>query len=119
LNRLMAAEFDHHLSQERAENGAAGGKNRDGATRKPVLTDDSAGEVSIPRDREARFDPVLIGKYQRRLPGFDNKVISLYARGMSTREIQGRSLQRFHVRSTWKAGGGTWRSYMASRSRRN
>ena len=42
--------------------------------------------VTIPRDREARFDPVLIGKY---LPGFDDKVISLYARGMSTREIQG------------------------------
>ncbi len=45
--------------------------------------------MTIPRDREARFDPVLIGKYQRRLPGFDDKVISLYTRGMSTREIQG------------------------------
>ncbi len=45
--------------------------------------------VTIPRDREARFDPVLVGKYQRRLPGFDDKVISLYTRGMSTREIQG------------------------------
>jgi transposase-like protein len=54
-----------------------------------VLTDDSHVEMTIPRDREARFDPVLIGKYQRRLPGFDDKVISLYTRGMSTREIQG------------------------------
>ena len=43
----------------------------------------------MPRNREARFDPVLIGKYQRRLPGFDDKVILLYARGLSTREIQG------------------------------
>jgi len=87
LNRLMAAEFGHHLTQERA---AGEGKNhRNGSTIKRVLTDDSRVEVTIPRDREARFDPVLIGKYQRRLPGFDDKVISLYARGMSTREIQG------------------------------
>ena len=87
LNRLMAAEFDHHLAQDRA---AGEGKNhRNGSTRKRVLTDDSHVEVTIPRDREARFDPVLIGKYQRRLPGFDDKVISLYTRGMSTREIQG------------------------------
>jgi putative transposase len=87
LNRLMAAEFEHHLAQDRA---AGDGKNhRNGSTRKRVLTDDSHVEVTIPRDREARFDPVLIGKYQRRLPGFDDKVISLYTRGMSTREIQG------------------------------
>jgi putative transposase len=87
LNRLMAGEFEHHLAQERA---AGAGKNhRNGSTRKRVLTDDSHVEVTIPRDREARFDPVLIGKYQRRLPGFDDKVISLYTRGMSTREIQG------------------------------
>jgi transposase-like protein len=69
LNRLKAAEFEHHMQQERA---AGGGRNhRNGSTRKRVLTDDSHVEVTIPRDREARFDPVLIGKYQRRLPGFD------------------------------------------------
>src|SRR3954470_24661304 len=82
----MAAEFDHHLAQDRAS--GEGRNHRNGATRKRVLTDDGHVEVTIPRDREARFDPVLIGKYQRRLPGFDDKVISLYARGLSTREIQ-------------------------------
>lgn len=87
LNRLMAAEFDHHLVAEKAA--GAGPNHRNGSTRKRVLTDDGHVEVTIPRDREARFDPVLIGKYQRRLPGFDDKVISLYARGLSTREIQG------------------------------
>jgi putative transposase len=87
LNRLMAAEFEHHMVQERAA--GVGRNHRNGSTRKRVLTDDSHVEVTIPRDREARFDPVLIGKYQRRLPGFDDKVISLYTRGMSTREIQG------------------------------
>lgn len=87
LNRMMAAEFDQHLTEDRASNG---GKNhRNGSSRKRVLAGDGHVEVTIPRDREARFDPVLIGKYQRRLPDFDDKVISMYARGMSTREIQG------------------------------
>jgi putative transposase len=87
LNRLMAAEFDHHLIKDRVSNE---GKNpRNGSSRKRVLAGDGHVEVTIPRDREARFDPVLIGKYQRRLPDFDDKVISLYTRGMSTREIQG------------------------------
>jgi len=90
LNRMMAAEFEHHLAQEPAETLDGTSRNhRNGSTRKRVLTGDHKVEVTIPRDREARFDPVLIGKYQRRLPGFDDKVISLYARGMSTREIQG------------------------------
>src|SRR5689334_8638538 len=87
LNRLMAAEFDHHLDQERA--GGEGRNHRNGATRKRVLAGDGTVEITVPRDREARFEPVLIGKYQRRLPGFNDTVISLYARGMSTREIQG------------------------------
>jgi putative transposase len=87
LNRLMAAEFDHHLTQDRT---AMEGKNhRNGSSRKRVLASDGHVDVTIPRDREARFDPVLIGQYQRRLPDFDDKVISLYTRGMSTREIQG------------------------------
>ena len=62
--------------------------HRNGATRKRVLTGEGHVEVTVPRDREACFEPVLIGKYQRRLPGFNDKVISLYARGMSTRAIQ-------------------------------
>jgi putative transposase len=83
----MAAEFDQHLTEDRASN--AGKNHRNGSSRKRVLAGDGHVEVTIPRDREARFDPVLIGKYQRRLPDFDDKVISMYARGMSTREIQG------------------------------
>lgn len=87
LNRMMAAEFDQHLTEDRASN--EGKNHRNGSTRKRVLAGDGHVEVTIPRDREARFDPVLIGRYQRRLPDFDDKVISMYARGMSTREIQG------------------------------
>jgi putative transposase len=90
LNRMMAAEFDQHIEQDRAVAPPEAAKNhRNGSSRKKVLTDDGHVEVTIPRDRDARFDPILIGKYQRRLPGFDDKVISLYARGMSTRQIQG------------------------------
>src|SRR4051794_8273913 len=57
--------------------------------RKSVITDTGKLDLQIPRDRQASFDPQLIAKYQRRFPGFDDKVISMYARGMSTREIVG------------------------------
>jgi transposase-like protein len=49
--------------------------------------------LDIPRDRQATFEPQLVGEYQRRLPGFDNHVISMYARGMSVREIEGHLLE--------------------------
>ena len=52
-----------------------------------MLTDTGKLELSIPRDRHGRFDPVLIGKYRRRFAGFDDKIIALYARGLTTREI--------------------------------
>jgi putative transposase len=82
--RVLNAEMDHHLSREgSAEN------RRNGYGSKTVLTDTAKLEIAIPRDRQATFDPQLIGKYQRRLPGFDDKIISMYARGMSTREISG------------------------------
>ncbi len=53
-----------------------------------MLTDSGKLELSIPRDRQGRFEPALIAKYQRRFPGFDQKIIALYARGMTTRDIQ-------------------------------
>jgi putative transposase len=77
--------MDAHLEQD---NERVAGNHRNGRSRKRVLTDTGQMEVSIPRDRQGRFDPQLIEKYRRRLPGFDDKVIALYARGMTTREIQ-------------------------------
>lgn len=94
--RALGAEMDHHLSVGEAD-GRANSRNGFGA--KTVLTDTGKIELEIPRDRLARFDPKLIGKYQRRFPGFDDKVISMYARGMSTREIQGH-LQELYLIST-------------------
>jgi putative transposase len=83
--RVLNAEMDHHLGQDPEQ---AAGNHRNGSSCKTVLTDSGKLELSIPRDRHGRFDPQLIAKYQRRFPGFDQKVIALYARGMSTREIQ-------------------------------
>lgn len=82
--RALNAEMDHHLEGDEGI-----GNSRNGYGRKRVVTDGGSMDLQIPRDRQASFDPQLIAKYQRRFPGFDNKIISMYARGMSTREIAG------------------------------
>jgi putative transposase len=89
-NRVLSAELDDHLDGE-----AAAGKpnRRNGYSKKTVLGETSKLELRIPRDREGTFDPKLIAKYQRRFPGFDEKIISMYARGMSVREIQGHLME--------------------------
>lgn len=81
--RALNAEMDHHLATGEAAN------SRNGYGRKSVVTDTGMIDLEIPRDRQSTFDPQLIAKYQRRLPGFDDKIISMYARGMSTREFVG------------------------------
>lgn len=83
--RILNAEMDVHLT---SESEAGTGNHRNGSSSKTVLTPEGSMELSIPRDRHGRFDPALIGKYRRRFPGFDDKIIALYARGMSTRDIQ-------------------------------
>ena len=81
--RVLNAEMDHHLAGEEP------GNRRNGYGKKTGITDTGQIELEVPRDRQASFDPQLIAKYQRRFPGFDDKIISMYARGMSTREIVG------------------------------
>lgn len=83
--RMLNAEMDHHLGQADEQ---AAGNHRNGTSGKSVLTETGKLTLSIPRDRHGRFDPQLIAKYQRRFPGFDQKIIALYARGMTTRDIQ-------------------------------
>src|SRR4249919_3761566 len=82
--RALNAEMDHHLASDDST-----GNTRNGYGRKTVMTDTGKLQLDVPRDREASFDPQLIPKYQRRFPGFDEKIVSMYARGMSTREITG------------------------------
>lgn len=79
--RALKAEMDHHLTGDEPSN------RRNGYGKKTILTDGGSMELSIPRDRAGTFNPQLIGKYQRRFPGFDEKIISMYGRGMSVREI--------------------------------
>jgi putative transposase len=90
--RVLNAEMDHHLAdstQDEVSEGEKSGNRRNGYSKKTVLSENEAMELAIPRDRRGSFEPQLIAKYQRRFPGFDDKIISMYARGMSVREIQG------------------------------
>ncbi len=82
--RALNAEMDHHPA---GEDGADNLRN--GYGRKTVMTDTGKLAIDVPRDRQSSFDPQLIAKYQRRFRGFDDKIVSMYARGMGTREITG------------------------------
>jgi putative transposase len=92
--RVLNAELDHHLEGSEPD-GRANGRNGYGA--KTVLTGSGKLDLQVPRDRLSTFDPQLIAKYQRRFPGFDDKIVSMYARGMSTREIQGHLRQLYGI----------------------
>ena len=91
--RALSTEMEVHLSEERSDppllEQNAPTNRRNGTSQKTVTTDIGKIVPDIPRDRNGTFDPLLISKYQRRFPEFDAKIISMYARGMSTREIQG------------------------------
>lgn len=88
--RMLNAELDHHLEAEAGQETEPGKprNHRNGYSGKTVLTDTGKLELETPRDRQGTFSPQLIAKYRRRLPGFDAKIISMYARGMAVREIQ-------------------------------
>ena len=92
--RALNAEMDHHLDGEPA---AGRTNSRNGYGRKTVLTESGKLPISVPRDRLSTFEPQLIAKYRRRLPGFDDKVISMYARGLSVREIQGHLAELYGI----------------------
>ncbi len=88
--RALEGEMTHHLGYPpRAPSGRNTGNSRNGKTLKTVRTGTEDVDLSIPRDRNGDFEPQLVRKHQRRLPGFDDKVLALYARGMTTRDIQG------------------------------
>src|SRR5689334_9329100 len=96
--RILGAELTHHLGYGPGEaKPAAQPNHRNGTTPKTVLTDDDSVTLEIPRDRAGTFEPRLIPKHVRRLPGFDQKVLSLYARGMTVREIQGHLEELYQI----------------------
>jgi putative transposase len=90
LERALGAELTHHLGYEKGDPGGRGsGNSRNGTSSKTLLTDDGEIEIEVPRDRVGTFEPVIVAKGQTRFDGFDEKIISLYGRGMTVREIQG------------------------------
>ncbi len=97
--RMLNAEMDQHLDNEAADGRV---NTCNGCGQKTVLTGTGRLALDIPRDRQGTFDPQLIAKYQRCFPGFDDKIVSMYARGMSVREIQGhiRELYGVHLLRT-------------------
>lgn len=98
MNRAMQAELTDHLGYEPGDAAGHGsGNNRNGTSAKTVLTDAGAVPVKVPRDRNGEFEPKLVPKHQRRLNGFNDIVISLVARGMSTRDVQSHIAEAYQV----------------------
>jgi putative transposase len=86
IEKALGAELGVHLDAPQGDDGRR--NHRNGRSSKTVLTDVGAVRIDVPRDREGTFEPRLIPKHERRLAGFDDKIVSLYARGMTVREIQ-------------------------------
>lgn len=96
VERALEGELTTHLGYEKhATEGHNTGNSRNGTTPKGVLTGAGELDIEVPRDRNGDFEPQLVKKGQRRLAGFDDKVIALYARGLTTREIQGHLLDLY------------------------
>ena len=90
LERALNAELTHHLGYEKHDpEGRGSGNSRNGTGRKNLKGDFGEIEIEVPRDRRGEFEPKIVSKHQRRFDGFDDKILSMYARGMTTREIQG------------------------------
>ncbi|MGW7005888.1 IS256 family transposase [Streptomyces sp. NPDC054933] len=89
LERALDAEMTEHLGYEKHDPAGRGsGNSRNGTSPKTVLTDAGAVTLAVPRDRDGSFEPQLVPKHARRLAGFNEQILSLYARGMSVRDIR-------------------------------
>ena len=101
IERALGAEMSHHLGYAAGEDKPESRTNhRNGKSGKTLLTDDGPVRIEVPRDREAAFEPRLIGKHERHFTGFDDKIIAMYARGMTVREIQGFLAQMYGTEVT-------------------
>ena len=98
IERALSAEMSHHLGYTSGQVKLEGTTNhRNGSSPKTVLTDTGSLRIDVPREREGSFEPQLIGKHERCLTGFDDKIIAMYARGMTVREIQGFMAEMYAV----------------------
>ena len=89
VERALSAEMSHHLGYEpHAAEGRNSGNSRNGTGKKTLVTEQGEMTIEVPRDRNGTFEPKLVKKHQTRFTGFDDKILSMYARGMSARDIQ-------------------------------
>jgi putative transposase len=88
VERALAAELDVHLHAEQDAAEARTGNRRNGKSSKTLQTEQGPVPIAVPRDRHGTFEPQLVKKHQTRIPGLDDKILGMYARGMSTRDIE-------------------------------
>ena len=89
LEQMLESELTEHLGYERySPNGKNSGNSRNGKTHKTLKNDNGQIELTVPRDRESTFDPIIVKKYERTIGPIEDKIISMYAKGMTTRDIQ-------------------------------
>ena len=98
VERMLVGELNHHLGYEKHEVAGYGtGNSRNGKSRKTLKNEAGEMTIEVPRDRNGTFEPKLIEKHQTRLVGFDDKILSLYALGMTVRYIQGHLQEMYGV----------------------
>lgn len=98
LEQALDSELTGHLGyQKNAFEGRNSGNSRNGKTGKTLKTDHGDMEITVPRDRNSEFEPQIVKKGQRRFTGFDDKILSMYARGMTVRDIQDHLLDIYNV----------------------
>ncbi|MDZ4401189.1 transposase, partial [Prosthecobacter sp.] len=107
VERVLGAELTHHLKtgrsptepmlDEQGERAEPDGNCRNGFSAKTVLGDSGEMDIAVPRDRHSSFEPLLVPKWQKKLPGFEDKIIALYARGMTVRDIKAMLEQQYRI----------------------
>ena len=98
INRAMGAELTHHLGYEPGEQPPENQLNRrNGLSDKTLRTEAGPISIEVPRDREGSFEPQIVPKHQRHFDGFDDKILSMYARGMSVRDIRAHLEEIYNV----------------------
>jgi transposase-like protein len=99
VEKALAGELTHHLGYGHGEKRAetAEGNSRNGYSAKTLRSEEGEMEIAVPRDRKGSFEPMLVAKGQKRFEGFDERIIAMYGRGMTVREIQGFLLDQYRV----------------------
>jgi transposase-like protein len=98
LQRALEAEMTEHLGYEKHSNaGDNSGNSRNGHREKTVLRENQSATIAVPRDREGTFEPVIVPKHEKRVPLFNDQIISMYSFGMSDRDIARHVEKIYHV----------------------